>query len=391
MRAKRDIWGVRRGFTLVELLVVITIIGILASLLLPAVQAAREAARRTQCGSNMRQMALAALNFETAKKMMPSGGEGTYVDGTKAVGSQAGTRMDLHSVFTQILPFLEQAQLFQQFDLEKSYRSSLANVTASRQQIPIFLCPSNPFLTLKDPRGFGGTDYFATVYTDIDGDPASLTYGQRKKDNENYRRDGALAVPAAPISSIVDGTSNTIMFIEDAGRTHPTQGYKTASHYADNAAKLHPAVKGNHVTWGCEDAVGDGALDCAEIKDDTGAVNAHAVNRWADPDACGSGVSGPPNNTASSDTAPYTRWINNNSLPIGGPAGTDPASDGSCPWSINNCGLNDEPFAFHVGGCNSVFSDGSVHFLSEKISPQGIRALVTRSDGISVPSGDYPN
>ncbi len=392
---KKSKKSLRRAFTLVELLVVITIIGILVGLLLPAVQAAREAARRMQCQNNMKQMALAALNFETARKMMPSGGEGTYINPTGTAGSKAGTRLDKHSVFTHILPFLEQAQLYQGIDMNRSYRSSAANVAAAKQSIPTFLCPSNPMATIKDPNGYGAVDYYATVYTDINGDTTSTTYGQRMQDNENYRMDGALAVPAAPISAIVDGTSNTLMFIEDAGRTHGTQGYKTMSHYADTAARLHPEVAVNAAgtaltVWGCEDATD--TADCTATLLDTGDPNGHAVHRWADPDAGGSGVSGPHGSTGltvadgnvmkSSNTDPYTRYINNNALPIGGPT--------TCLWSLNNCGLNDEPFSFHVGGCNSVFADGSVHFLSEQISPRAIRAMVTRAEGTVIPSGEFP-
>ena len=74
--------------------------------------------------------------------------------------------------------------------------------------------------------------------------------------------------------------------------------------------------------------------------------------------------------------------MNNNALPIGGPA--------ACLWSVNNCGLNDEAFSFHVGGCNTSFSDGSVHFLGDKISPQAMRAMVTRDEGVVIPADEFP-
>ncbi len=332
----------RRGFTLIELLVVIAVIGILMALLLPAVQAARESARRSTCTNNMKQMGLGLHNFESAHGKMPSGGEGTDY---KAAPPATIFDPKEVSVFTALLPFVEQELVATQMNLKFSYRDTRwpANQDAAKTEIKTYLCPSNPLLEDKDPHGYGQLDYFATAYTDID----SLT-GSR---NKATRMDGALAVPARPMAAIKDGTSNTIAIIEDAGRTHPTVQYYTLSKYPDPA---------------CAAGFGDPA-DCAAT------TNNRTVNRWADPDAAGSGVSGPPNDTK--------QYINNNKVPFGGP--TD------CPWATNNCGLNDEPFSFHTGGCNAAFADGSVHFLSEEIDFLTMRRLVTRAEGLPVPSGGW--
>src|SRR5213592_2349214 len=101
--------GLRRAFTLVELLVVIAIIGILVALLLPAIQAAREAARRSQCMNNMRQIGIAIHNHVSAKGKLPSGGEGTD-------WSTNGTAFDTNSTFTQLLPYLEETTLADLYD-----------------------------------------------------------------------------------------------------------------------------------------------------------------------------------------------------------------------------------------------------------------------------------
>jgi prepilin-type N-terminal cleavage/methylation domain-containing protein/prepilin-type processing-associated H-X9-DG protein len=331
----------RRAFTLVELLVVIAIIGILIALLLPAVQAAREAARRSSCTNNMKQMGLGLHNFESTYRKLPSGGEGTDYK-----VSPAATIFDPKeiSIFTSLLPFIEQQQVYQMMNVNYSYRDNRfpGNQTAAKTQLAVYQCPSNPISTSGlDPHGYGQSDYFATVYTDI-----SPTTGLRDKAT---RMDGCLAVPAAPIGSVIDGLSNTIAIIEDAGRTHPSVPYNSLSKYPDPAC-----ASGNADT-----------ADCAST------TNNRTVNRWADPDCGGSGVSGPPNNTK--------QVINNNATPVGGPA--------DCPWSTNNCGLNDEPFAFHSGGCNAVFGDGSVHFLSATIDAVAMRYLVTRAEGKAVPGG----
>jgi prepilin-type N-terminal cleavage/methylation domain-containing protein/prepilin-type processing-associated H-X9-DG protein len=334
--------SVDRGFTLVELLVVIAIIGMLLALLLPAVQAARNSARRSECTNNLKQIGMGLQNFESVYGKLPSGGEGTDY-GT----SPPSTLFDSKeiSTFTAILPFIEQKDIYDQFDLKYSYRDNRApqNQAAAKYEIKTYVCPANPYPERKDPFGYGQLDYFATVYTDID--PVT---GLR---NKATRMEGALSVPAGRSASIIDGTSNTIAVIEDAGRTYPTLQFYTFSRYPDPAC-----AAGNADT-----------ADCA------GTTQNRAVNRWADPDAGGSGISGPPNGSG--------KYINNNSTPYGGPP--------DCLWSVNNCGLNDEPFSFHQGGCNSVFADGSVHFLSEQIDGLTIRCLVTRAEHVPAPSGGW--
>jgi len=142
----------RQGFTLVELLVVIAIIGILVGLLLPAVQAAREAARRMSCSNNIRQLALAVLNYESAYKRLPAGATGpcsynpwSVHDADMNVGRFPINR---YSLFVSILPMMEQNQLYTQIqDQRPFFRSTWdmqGNFTPWRTQIASLRCPSDP-------------------------------------------------------------------------------------------------------------------------------------------------------------------------------------------------------------------------------------------------------
>lgn len=127
--------GRGRGFTLIELLVVVAIIAVLVALLLPAVQQAREAARRTSCKNNLKQIVLALHNYESAHSLFPPGVLGNS-------GSTAASNL-LTTWETQILPFVEQASLFQQYNFHVRFDHAL-NASTVRTMLPAYLCPSQP-------------------------------------------------------------------------------------------------------------------------------------------------------------------------------------------------------------------------------------------------------
>src|SRR5262245_52652250 len=146
-----------RGFTLVELLVVIAIIGVLIGLLLPAIQAAREAGRRTQCINNLRQFGLAFHNYETAHKRFPPGDIST--------GSSAGL-----SVHARLLPYFEQANLRNLVNFNAPYKDADPtkdfNAAARDTTVPMFLCPSDARSDISPALG-GPNNYHVNQGTGI--------------------------------------------------------------------------------------------------------------------------------------------------------------------------------------------------------------------------------
>jgi prepilin-type N-terminal cleavage/methylation domain-containing protein/prepilin-type processing-associated H-X9-DG protein len=154
-RAFNDCLPRRRGFTLVELLVAITIVGLLISLLLPAVQAARESARRTQCANNLKQIGLALQNHHAAHGSLPSG----YISGLDAAGNETGPGWGWAALS---LPYLEQVPLWNSIDFRQPIESP---VNAARTKSASgLLCPSNE---LPKPT-------WPAEARDADGNPTSL-------------------------------------------------------------------------------------------------------------------------------------------------------------------------------------------------------------------------
>ena len=195
----------KKGFTLVELLVVIAIIGILVALLLPAVQAAREAARRMQCGNNMKQIGLAMHNYHDVYKNFPAG----------SWGCCWGTWM------IAIQPFMEQRQLFEQYSFHRKWGnpapddqrySSAVNLPVTRTRLQAHTCPSDmknaPISNITSHNyaaNFGNTGYAA---------PATLNGVRYDQAPFAYIGGTADLGKIVGLASILDGTSNTMMVAE---------------------------------------------------------------------------------------------------------------------------------------------------------------------------------
>jgi prepilin-type N-terminal cleavage/methylation domain-containing protein len=200
----------RTAFTLVELLVVIAIIGLLVALLLPAVQAAREAGRRTACENNIKQLALAAHNFESARKKLPTGSE-SHVYPADPSHPYNFYRW---SVLAHLTPYLEQSNAYNTIDLNTplyppTYQITPQNAIAASLLVPLFLCPSDlqqSVSTFNDSNGtlynWGPTNYAGNAGSGMNG-------------GSGYQVDGVFYINSqTTFGQITDGTSNTAMFSE---------------------------------------------------------------------------------------------------------------------------------------------------------------------------------
>ena len=202
------------GFTLVELLVVIAIIGILIGMLLPAVQAVREAARRAECMNQVRQLPLAALNFESAQMRLPAGVEHISFQGAVNIRRNSDPDSRGWGWRAKILPFMEQGNVADGLNFSLNV-SDPVNVPFLATVPPSFTCPSDPSLndsfysglvvdmTMSSYVGNGGSIEWAFITTETFSDGILLRAGIDQADRSNAR------YPGLELGAITDGTSNT--------------------------------------------------------------------------------------------------------------------------------------------------------------------------------------
>lgn len=348
----------KNGFTLVELLVVIAIIGVLIALLLPAVQAAREAARRMSCQNNEKNIGLACLNYENSKNLLPP-------------GSQNKTRVNANglSFLFYVLSYAEQGALNNQVQAEvqriEAQTGNDANTYSLSDlndlEIPIFRCPSDTEIKGNLREGSKGSSYCAVAGSYIsrfarqNGGNAP-TCGDGKSDQcvgnaaTGINIDG-LMYPGSKvkIGQIQDGTSNTVLIGE---RWYQLRTWLTGSYHSDSYCRGQPT-----------------------------------------PPCAMPAIGYTPQGVFSSSAKNFDdRFPMNGNLNVVGYYDSHSNSRGDLPVMPNGAArgmsFNNMIFgSYHPGGSNMCYGDGSVHFISDEIDMDAYLALASR-DGQETVSFD---
>ena len=312
----------QKGFTLIELLVVIAIIAILIALLLPAVQQAREAARRSQCKNNLKQLGVAVHNYVETYGVFPMGqifrGNLAVAQAAGAANSDRGYRAAGWGWGAFILPFMDQAQLFSQIDFNYSLNATPANLAACQSILNAFICPSDA----HDPQmDFGlepgtGTPITEAYIPKMATSNYVASHGSYNSGDNAARNDDKLgngifrANSATQMRDIEDGTSNTIAL----GEVSILQVNQNPS-----------AIDGNH-------------------------FSRQGMGRWAGALDWGSTSGGAINNT-----------------PARSEAGSQRCRTRGGQVKMNNRSTNAFGSA-HEGGAHFCMADGSVRFISENVN-----------------------
>lgn len=326
----------RLGFTLVELLVVIAIIGVLVALLLPAVQAAREAARRMSCQNNLKQIGLAMHNYHSTYNKFPAS---MYIN--PAVTTNASW-----SVQGRILPYVEQNNFYDQIDLQVNWS---AQPIISHFKVPIYGCPSDPKALQERDTGSNGIFLYPTCYAFNFG--TWFVYDPTTNQGGN-----GLFFPNAKIGfeSITDGTSNTLL----ASEVHAWTAYTRNGGPPSTAIPTTVAEVGTCADSGVKDRILPGT------KDGTGHTE------WANGHSHHSGFTTvmPPNTKV---------WWTYSGVTYN----VDYASrqEGSSTTLPSYSALTSR--SYHSGVVNSTLADGSVRSFANNMDQVVWRALGTRNGG----------
>jgi prepilin-type N-terminal cleavage/methylation domain-containing protein/prepilin-type processing-associated H-X9-DG protein len=365
---------VHRGFTLIELLVVIAIIAVLIGLLLPAVQAAREAARRIQCVNNMKQIGLALHNYHSTHGSFPLGLTSNFADGSGGNTNQAWGTWGANSL---LLPYLEQRPLYDaaNFNWVAWWSSGqLINYTVVNTTLNAFICPSDglspvPISPLNSKNAGNINNYHISA-----GTSTNFSVGETPAPSANQDTTGIITQVGKVygIQSVTDGTSNTIAYGEalvgtDTGaqgvkwRDGPViaTGYAGGGPFADANQNPQAVIADLQA---CQAGME------AEPKAATPANNNRGA-RWAPGDA---GIS-----TFLTIVPPSSNLYSFSCCDM---AGTGSGCDGG---TYQNANSN------HPGGANFAFCDGSVHFIKSTISMSTYWALGTKGNGEVLSADSY--
>jgi prepilin-type N-terminal cleavage/methylation domain-containing protein len=201
----------RKGFTLIELLVVIAIIGVLIGMLVPAVQAVRESANRTQCANNLRQMGLALHSYHDARKHLPAP-RGTH--------TPTPLFTEFRGWMCEILPYIEQENLAASMYTNPWYNGFFATFNTP---VPTYLCPADPRDLYNIPSGNGAV----TSYLGVTGSDNDINIQVNGPTNGIFN----ISSPGIRLTEITDGTSNTLMLGERPPTANLFEGWWGASDY----------------------------------------------------------------------------------------------------------------------------------------------------------------